>query len=294
MSRSITVPSLIDRLFGRTQQTGMGKGGTFAGGGATGRWEAPRPRPTSTPAVPATLPQAARAEASNNIQQQLESQAAPATTSQPVKVSAITNPDWRCRLTWPYAETDFGQGVFQYLPGFNTIIWPYTPEFVINYQANYDMVKTLQTNFGTPVYQSSEMSTIQITGPFTASTVYEANYVYAVIHFLKSATKGHNIELNANQSAKPPPVLRLTYLGEGGLRNVPVVLQTFNITYPQDVDYVRTDMSNGSMNVGPSMVPAEINISITLVPTYSRAEMISTEYSTTRFINGELISRGYF
>jgi len=213
--------------------------------------------------------------------------------------------DWRCKLVWPSAEQDYKSGVFSFLPGGNTVIWPYTPRFSIAYMANYDMIKTLQTNYGTPAYQGSEISNITIEGEFTATNVAEANYLYSVIHFMKSATKGFNLEVGSNaiKTGNPPKVLKLTYLGEGGVNDMPVVIQNFTAEYPKDVDYVRTDMVSGTQSspdgpsplarsAGSSMVPAEMSISITVVPAYSRADLISAKYSTTKFINGDLLGKG--
>jgi hypothetical protein len=42
------------------------------------------------------------------------------------------------------------------------------------------------------------------------------------------------------------------------------------------------------------MVPTEMTIGVTLVPAYARSDLISADYSTTKFINGELIGKGFF
>jgi len=206
--------------------------------------------------------------------------------------------DWRCKLTWPGAETKYLTGPFAYLPSFNSIVWPYTPQVQINYQASYEMIKTLQTNFGTPAYQSSEISSISISGEFTASTFAEANYLYAVIHFLKSATKGFNFNDEAAKTGSPPPILNLTYLGDAGINNMPVVIQQFNVEYPKDVDYIKTNFNppHGitSLVSGDSMVPSEMQITIAAVPAYSRAKFVNADYSTSNFIKGDLLQKGYF
>jgi len=222
--------------------------------------------------------------------------------------SLSASQDWRCKLTWPDAKKDYGSGPLSFLTGGDTVIWPYTPSFSINYAASYDMIRTLQTNYATPAYQSSEISNITIEGIFTASTMQEANYLYAVLHFFKSATKGHNFEASnaASKAGDPPKVLKLTYLGKGGINSMPVVVQQLALNYPKDVDYIRTNMLAGiqpsspdgptplSKAVEASMVPAEISIAVTLVPAYSRADMISANYTTTKFINGDLLKNGYF
>jgi len=251
------------------------------------------------------LPGKVRELASGFLKDQLEGQTLTGRKKiRPIRASASVSQDWRCRLRWPDAETMYSDGVFQYLPGRNTIIWPYTPQFTVNYQASYEMIKTLQTNFSTPAYSSSEMSTITISGLFTATNIAEANYLYAVLHFLKSSTKGHNFEGDATRVGRPPPILKLTYLGEGGVKELPVVVQQLNLDYPTEVDYVRTDMTSDSAGlqnrdtagfaIPPSMVPTEMTIGVTLVPAYARSDLISADYSTTKFINGELIGKGFF
>lgn len=205
-----------------------------------------------------------------------------------IKTSGGQSNDWRCKLTW---EQQPGSPIFDQLPSKNTIIWPYTPQLNINYAANYDSIKTLQTNYASQAYQSSEIQSLTIAGLFTATNIYEANYLYAVIHFLKSVTKGFNAESNG-KTGSPPPILKLNYLGKGGgINNMPVVIQAFNMEYPTTVDYVRSDIGGG---VGQSMVPSEVNIAVTLAPVYSRANMVAAEYSTTAFIQGKLLEKGYF
>lgn len=204
-----------------------------------------------------------------------------------IRASGGIKNDWRCKLTW----ADATGPIFSMLPGKNTVIWPYTPQLTINYTANYEAIKTLQTNYASQAYQGSEISNIMLNGVFTATTLAEANYLYAVIHFLKSATKGFNAEASSNLAGKPPVILKLNYLGNGsGIINMPVVLQSFNMDYPATVDYVRVN----TPDLGVGMVPAEVTISVTLAPVYPRNKMIDSEYSTTAFINGELLGKGFF
>ena len=223
----------------------------------------------------------------------------PTTPASALRVSGDFK-DWRCKLIWPSSSWPSGNttGLLSLLPKSGNdaiIVWPYTPQFQINYQASYETLRTLQTNYATPTYQHSEISSITINGEFTAGTQEEATYLYCVIHFLKSATKGFNYE-GGSQTGNPPPVLKLTYLGDGGVQNMPVILQQFNVEYPKDVDYVATNFQKDDTgtNLKMSMVPSEMNINVTLMPIYSRAAMIKDNYSTTKFINGELIGEGYF
>lgn len=225
-------------------------------------------------------------------------------STKPLRTSIIkTNMDWRCKISWPFTEKG---GILDNLPKQGneyTVYWPYTPDVTINYQTNYEMVKTLQTNYSTPAYQSSEINTININGTFTAGTAYEANYLYAVMHFFKSATKGYNME-SKELTGSPPPILYLSYMGDGAINKMPVVITTFNIVYPKDVDYIQTNFGGpkieGSVEVyplnpiGEAMVPTEILLMLTVAPSYNRNKLAAEEYSTSRFVRGELLDKGFF
>jgi hypothetical protein len=206
--------------------------------------------------------------------------------------------DWRASLTWPnnhkYADTD----IFKFLPqknNFPVVYWPFTPTVSINYSASYESIQTQQTNIATPAYGSSNISDITVAGEFVAGTIADANYVYAAIHFLKSATRSFNMaEEKKELRGAPPPVLRFNYLGDGGFKNMPVVITGFTMSYPKEVDYVST-----GFNFENSMIPAECLIQVTLMRAYSRADLAgdvdaTTKYSTESFIKGDLIKGGYF
>jgi hypothetical protein len=204
--------------------------------------------------------------------------------------------DWRASLTWLDTDDFAGTPIFKTLPVKDkhpTVIWPFTPQVGINYTANYDSIQTQQTNIATPAYIHSNVSDITLSGEFVANTLGDANYLYACIHFLKSATRSFNASDKLTKAGDPPVVLSFNYLGSGGFNKMPVVITTFNMSYPKDVDYVACSI--GTIN---SMVPAECTIAVTLMPAFSRAhlsgEVTKTPYSTEKFIGGKLIESGHF
>jgi hypothetical protein len=90
---------------------------------------------------------------------------------------------------------------------------------------------------------------IQIRGTFTAQDTKEADYLLAVIHFFRSATKmfyGQDAERGT-----PPPVCLLNGLGQYQFSDHPVVISSFNYTLPNDVDYIRAGSPN---NYGANML----------------------------------------
>ena len=81
---------------------------------------------------------------------------------------------------------------------------------------------------------------------FTAQDTVEANYLLAVIHFFRSATKmfyGQD-----SQRGSPPPLVFLSGLGDFQFNEHPCVISQFNYQLPNDVDYIRAQnaLDNGT------------------------------------------------
>ena len=150
--------------------------------------------------------------------------------------------DWRFRVRLAsgsqvlYKSSD--SGILDPLKATDGVIFPYTPQVMINYQANYNKTTPTHSNYAQYFYQSSEISDIQITGTFTAQSTKEADYLLAAIHFFRSATKMFYGQ-DSNRGT-PPPLVFLDGFGENQFNDHPCVIQQFNYIMPPDVDYVRT------------------------------------------------------
>ena len=129
------------------------------------------------------------------------------------------------------------------------VVFPYTPNVMVNYRANYDKVSPTHSNYPTYFYQSSEVSDVQINATFTAQSTDEADYMMAVIHFFRSATKMFYGQ-DANRGA-PPPLVSVTGLGSGQFNFHKAVISQFNYSLPDNVDYIRTSIG------GPNSIKAQ-------------------------------------
>ena len=161
--------------------------------------------------------------------------------------SGFNEKDWRVRLALaPQAQYLYNvarPGDLLWPLAGKGVIFPYTPTIQTAYRANYQSYDLTHSNMRGYFYQSSSPQDIQITGTFTAQDTAEANYLLAVIHFLKSATKmfyGQD-----SQNGAPPPPLYLSGFGTYQFREHPVLLSSFNLNLPNDVDYIRA----GSINI---------------------------------------------
>ena len=180
------------------------------------------------------LLQAARAQQAYRAQQQ-----------NPAKTG-----DWRVRLSLApgsnYLYNSYDPGILLPLQNTNGVIFPYTPKVDTVYKADYEPYNLTHSNYRGYFYKGSAVESLNISATFTAQDTAEANYLLAVIHFFRSATKmfyGQDPQRGA-----PPPLVYLSGYGEYQFNNHPCVINQFNYNLPADVDYIRarSSFTNGT------------------------------------------------
>ena len=165
------------------------------------------------------------------------------TVSEMREASGVKNADgdWRVKLrlapqaTYLYQAPD--PGILAPLTETDGIIFPYTPSIDIQYRAEYQAYSPTHSNYQHFFYQGSSVATVALAADFTAQDTTEAEYLLAVIHFLKSAAK--MFYGNDAQRGSPPPLLYLSGLGEYQFNESPCVISEFNYNLPPDVNYIR-------------------------------------------------------
>jgi hypothetical protein len=157
--------------------------------------------------------------------------------------------DWRVRLrlapqsNYLYNDPQCGPVLWP-LRNTDGVIFPYTPTIDTAYKANYSAYDLTHSNYRGYFYQGSYVDPVNIKAMFTAQDTAEANYLLAVIHFFRSATKmfyGQDA-----QRGSPPPLVYLSGLGDYQFSEHPCVIAQFNYNLPNDVDYIRAQ--SGSSN----------------------------------------------
>lgn len=166
----------------------------------------------------------------------------------------INNGDWRVRLRLApqskYLYNAPNPGILAPLSsssGTDGIIFPYTPTIDTSYRANYQPYDLTHSNYRGYYYQNSFVDALNLRCTFTAQSTDDADYLLAVIHFLKSATKmfyGQDAERGS-----PPPVVYLTGLGQFQFNEHPCLIQQFNYSLPSDVDYIRARSAGTFVNL---------------------------------------------
>ena len=209
--------------------------------------------------------------------------------------------DWKVRISIsPYLNW-FSNGVMKPLENYNGVIFPYTPEINVTHLAQYSMLRFTHSNYAQAAYENSEISTIQISGEFTAQNKKEADYVLASIYFFRSVTKMFFGQDTSNVKAgNPPPLVYLNGYGKNIFKNVPCVVTQFQHTMPSEVDYIETSSFGQSSDDGfltvestgtTTRIPTLSKLSIMLQPVYSKLSV--SEFNLEEFSQGRLIDKGF-
>ena len=210
------------------------------------------------------------------------------------------NYDWRARLRPKKAGATaiYGIGgggdrsILEPLAETGGLVWQYTPQIFMSGMANYNSAELHGSNYPINTFINSTPPTFPVTGDFTANTIAEARYLMAVIHFLKCVTKAHfgDSSVRSGTFRTPPPVLLFEYMGENGFNKVPVVVRTYSIQYPDNVDYV--PVKGGSSGDDVTFVPTVANITVDLLVNHT-PHKLRKKFSIDSLRSGQGLKDGF-
>ena len=116
--------------------------------------------------------------------------------------------------------------------------FPYTPQIEYGQEVKYDSYGMSHTNYQTYGYGRTENPSINMTCKFSAHTSEHFNLSVYALRFLRTYTK-MNYGRTDPLRGLPPRILRFFAYGNQVFDNVPVVISKFNMTFPEDIDYVK-------------------------------------------------------
>jgi hypothetical protein len=179
-------------------------------------------------------------------------------------ISSAPVDDWRVRINCNFGLLGNGYGRLISTGG---VVWPYNPKISINSKANYNALDLVHNNYPFPAYKNSKIEEINISGDFTCETESDASYWIAATTFFKAATK---MFFGASAYAGNPPIVcQLNGYGPGVFNSVPVVITSFTMDLPEDVNYIRCNTSS----FGTTWAPIVSNVSVTVMPIYNRTKL---------------------
>lgn len=226
-----------------------------------------------------------------------------------------------------YVYGDFGDAsnptLLSFLRSTNGLVWTITPTVSEQRTVQYETQSPVHTNSNFNNYKNTGNTVFTIQGEFYANTATEALYSLACVHFIRSvslmdfgrqAASANNPNLAV--VGAPPPVLILSGYGRYTYNDIPVILKSYNITYPNDVDYVQVPLdssttkfnlsdtdtrqffqqlrSTGYMNPENEVwVPRKMSVTIQLEeqPT---SDYMTKKFNLNAFKRGDLLRKGGF
>lgn len=121
--------------------------------------------------------------------------------------------------------------------------FPYTPQIDYSNDVKYDSFNLTHTNYQPYAYARTENPQINIQAKFSSHTKDHFLISENAIRFLRIYTK-MNYGRNDTDRGQTPRILRFFGFGRN-FYNVPVVISKFNITFPEDVDYIKGKIELG-------------------------------------------------
>jgi hypothetical protein len=195
-----------------------------------------------------------------------------------VPLQVGTADDWRVRID---ANFELLGNSFQRLDETYGVVWPYTPKVSISTKANYSSPDVVHNNYPFMVYKNSQVDDITISGDFSCETERDAEYWIQATTFFKAATK--MFFGNSNNAGNPPIICKLSGYGPGVFNQVPVIIKSFTMELPEDVNYIQCSISQ----FGPTWVPVMSSISVTVSPIYNRSRI--RQFSLQDYSNGQAL-----
>ncbi len=171
--------------------------------------------------------------------------------------------DWRVRLALSddpsvnYLYKAPNPGILKPLNATSGVIFPYTPQINVTYSANYNPTDLTHSNYKVYQYSNSSIDSISITSEFTAQDEYEANYLLAVIHFFRSATKMFYGQDQNPRRGTPPPLCYIYGMGSYQFAGQPLAISGFTYNLPNNVDYIQTSMGGRNPSTAAATTPPD-------------------------------------
>jgi hypothetical protein len=198
---------------------------------------------------------------------------------QAIKLNPGARDDWRVRISCDWSL--FNSPLFNRLQETGGVVWPYLPQISFSSKANYNAVESVHSNYPFYAYKNSVVDDITISGDFSAENSLDAAYWIAATMFFKTATK---MFFGQGENAGNPPIIcQLNGYGASMFNNVPVVVKSFQVDLPDDVNYIKCDVWGTN-----TWVPIMSNISVTVTPVYNRRDL--RQFSLEKFGRGQMVA----
>lgn len=184
-----------------------------------------------------------------------------------------------------YGDPSIASNPMKILNETKGVIFPYTPTITYKQNpqwANQDLTHSIQQYY---YFTAIESATITIAGTFTVQNQKEGEYLLAVWHFFRSYAKMEFGVRAGEKKGLPPPILILDGYGQYVFNQLPVLIQTWNMDFPSDVDYAKVLVNGGDYAYLPTKTSIQINLVVQRPP-----NKLKTDFNLQDFRNGKSLA----
>jgi hypothetical protein len=244
----------------------------------------------------------ARQLSEQQLKQQLGQQSNQAASSTAINPSEgqgfTTNFDWRARLRPKAggAHRFYGSedgGIMAPIKASGGLVWQYVPQIYVVGSAEYNKEQMQGMNYPINTYQMSTPPRLTLTSTFTVNNIDEGRYYLAMMQFFRVVTKAFYGDQSVADGTfgTPPPVMLFEYLGDHGFNKVPVIVVSYSLELPPDVDYVPVEVKIGGEST-TTYVPTESTVTCDLDPNYT-PHKLRKNFNLNTLRTGEAYKDGY-
>ncbi len=192
--------------------------------------------------------------------------------------------DHRIRIrAKPGMESEiYGTGPISMFNDTNGLVFPYTPQISWEQTVNYSALNLVHVNQDFNYYGSTPNLQLSIGGRFTAQNNIQAQYCFAVIHFLRTVSK-MRFGQSDQKRGLPPPMLVLDGYGDYMFNQLPIIINRYSIELQNDIDYVSVPLEQGT-----AWVPTDFIIGVT-VTIQNPPQQWRDQFNLDSFRNGQML-----
>lgn len=203
------------------------------------------------------------------------------TTGESIKVNASSKDDWRVKISCQW--NIFNSNMFKVLEETGGAVFPIQPNVTLSTKANYTNIEPTHNNYPFMAYKNSQVDEINISGKFIAETETDAAYWIAATTFFRTTTKMFYGQ--GENAGNPPVICQLSGYGSNVFENIPVVVKSFSVTFPEDVNYVRCSKWGS-----PTWVPIVSTLNVIVQPIYNRSDL--RKFDLKKYAAGKMVNGG--
>ena len=244
----------------------------------------------------------ARQLSEQQLKQQLgqqSNQAASSTAINPSEGQGFTsNFDWRARLRPKAGGADRFYGtdknsIMNPIKASGGLVWQYVPQIYVSGSAEYDQAQMQGMNYPINTYQMSTPPRLTLTSTFTVNNIDEGRYYLAMMQFCRVVTKSFYGDQSVADGTfgTPPPVMLFEYMGDHGFNKVPVIVLSYSLELPADIDYVPVEIRVGD-DATTTYVPTESTVTLDVYPSYT-PHKLRKNFNLNTLRSGQAYKDGY-